>query len=87
MLRFKNYDLGCQIATLVYDKFLIEAYGVKNCDINYKDGGLIEKILVKKIDDNGNDCRCFPKCNRADFYNTPLRLPDTIYPNDIIVIP
>jgi len=78
MLRFKNQDLGCQIATLVYDKFLIESYGIKNCDINYKEGDLIEKILVKRILDNGDDCNCFPKCKRNEFFLTPLRLPDKI---------
>ena len=77
MLRFKSYDLGCQIATLIYDKFLIESYGVKNCDINYKEGDLVEKILIKKILDNGDDCSKFPKCKRDDFFFTPLRLPST----------
>jgi len=78
MLRFKSYDLGCQIASLIYDKFLIQSYGVKNCDINYKEGDLIEKILVKKITDNGDFCENFPRCKREEFFSKPLRLPDTI---------
>lgn len=78
MLRFKNSDLGCQIATLIHDKFLIESYGIKNCDINYKEGDLIEKIIRKKILDNGDYCENFPRCNRQEFFSTPLRLPDSI---------
>lgn len=78
MLRFKSYDLGCQIATLIYDKFLIQSYGVKNCDINYKEGDLIEKIIRKKILDNGDICENFPRCNRGDFFSTPLHLPERI---------
>ena len=76
MLRFKSQDLGCQIATLVYDKFLIESYGIQNCDINYKEGDLIEKILRKAIIDNGDNCENFPRCNRDEFFLTPLRLPE-----------
>lgn len=67
MLKLKNHDLGCQIATLIYDKFLIESYGIKNCDINYREGDLIEKILVKKITDNGYNCENFSRCRREDF--------------------
>lgn len=76
MLRYHNQDFACQISSLIYDKFLIESYGIKNCDINYKEGDLIEKILRKKIIDNGYNCEEFPRCNREEFFLTPLRLPD-----------
>lgn len=55
-------DLSCNIATLVYDKYLIEAYGINSCDINYTEGDLYEKMLVKTVKDFGIDCQEFPKC-------------------------
>jgi hypothetical protein len=68
LLKNKTEDLGCQIAILVYNKYLIEGYGINSCSINYKEGDLIEKILRKSILDAGYDCKDFPKCTKIQDY-------------------
>lgn len=62
LLKHKKEDLSCQIATLTYNKYLIDGYGINSCNINYKEGDLIEKILIKSVLDAGYDCGEFPKC-------------------------
>lgn len=62
----KGDKLACEIATLVYDKYLIEAYGITNCNINYTRGDLVEKILLKDLDDLGVDCRDMPLCTKRE---------------------
>lgn len=62
LLKYEIEDLSCQIATLVHNKYLIESYGINSCNINYKEGDLIEKIMVKSIMDFGITCEDFPRC-------------------------
>ena len=62
MLKYQIEDLSCQIATLIHNRFLIEAYGINNCNINYKEGDLLEKLMVKTILDFGRECKNYPKC-------------------------
>lgn len=62
LLKYEKESLSCQIAELTYNKYLIEAYGVNSCNINYKEGDLVEKLLVKTVLDAGYNCHDFPKC-------------------------
>jgi len=65
LLKNQIEDLSCQIAELVHNKYLITSYGINSCNINYKEGDLIEKILRKSVLDAGYECKDFPKCNSS----------------------
>ena len=55
MLTLKEHKdkISCEIATLTYDQFLVQAYGISSCNINYTEGDFIEKLLVKSVLDFG----------------------------------
>lgn len=98
LLKYEIEDLSCQIATLVHNKYLIEGYGINSCNINYKEGDLIEKILVKSILDAGYNCHEFPKCTSniqmedigfitADGPHSPPIIPKSIPTTKLVNIP
>lgn len=62
LLEYNPEDLSCNIATLVYNKYLIDGFGINSCNINYTEGDLIEKLLVKTLLDAGYNCDSFPPC-------------------------
>lgn len=68
LLKEERDDLSCQIATLVHNKYLITSYGIDNCNINYTEGDLLEKLLYKTLVDFGVTCDDFPRCySRVEF--------------------
>lgn len=77
MLNKRKIDrLSCEIATLIYNKYMIKAYGIKNCDINYTAGDLSEKIINKSLLDFGTDCEEFPRCgDRRELEIVGLAIP------------
>lgn len=54
--------LACEISTLVYNKYLMTSYGIKDCNINFTVGDLREKIARKSVLDNGHNCKDFTEC-------------------------
>lgn len=75
----KKDKLACEIGTLIYDRYMINAYGITSCNINYTEGDLFEKLIVKSILDGGSDCASMPRCKRPlvelDNLSVPNRFP------------
>lgn len=67
--------LACEIATLTYDEYMIKAYGITSCNINYTRGDLIEKILLKQLEDFGMNCADQPKCRTRELELETLAVP------------
>ena len=80
MLKHESEDLSCQIATLVHNKYLIKSFGIDSCNINYKEGDLIEKLIVKSLMDFGHTCDDFPKCYaRVEFEDINIILKPKVH--------
>jgi hypothetical protein len=61
----KNQDKidkwSCEIAGLIYDKYVMNSYGIGNCNINYTEGDLSEKIIRRSVLNFGTVCEDLPK--------------------------
>lgn len=57
---------SCEIAGLLYDKYMIQSYGITNCNINYTEGDLVEKIIRRSILNFGTVCETLPRCHKRE---------------------
>lgn len=60
----RSDKLACEIGTLIFDRYMIKAYGITNCNINYTEGDLYEKLIRKSIYNGGTDCESMPRCKK-----------------------
>lgn len=69
--------LSCEIATLIYDKYLMDSYGINSCNINYTEGDIIEKQIRRSIMAFGIDCKTiFPSRNKEELKIDPIIIMD-----------
>lgn len=57
--------IACELASIVYDEYAIDAYGIRHCKKEYTDQDLLEKVLQLYILDTGNDCDHYRKLEPA----------------------